>query len=83
MIEVVGCWPITAGTQFRSKPFHVSFVVNKMALGQVFGFLLLILFLQFHQYPSSSTFCSVPQSQTAEAWEPSEFNALSEIWSVE
>jgi hypothetical protein len=71
---------LSRGPSFDPKPVHVSFVVHKMAVGQVFGFSLSISFYQFHQYPSSSTFCSLPQRQTAEAWEPSEFNALSGIW---
>jgi hypothetical protein len=36
MAQVVSRWPLTAETRVRSRSVHVEFVVDKVALGQVF-----------------------------------------------
>ena len=36
MAEVVSHWPVTMEIQVQSKASHVRFVVDRVALGQVF-----------------------------------------------
>jgi hypothetical protein len=36
MAQAVSCWPLTAESGFAPRSIHVGFVVDKVALGQVF-----------------------------------------------
>jgi hypothetical protein len=36
MAQAVSCWPLTMEARVRARLIHVGFVVDKVALGQVF-----------------------------------------------
>jgi hypothetical protein len=36
MAQAVSCWPLTAEVRIRARVMHVGFIVDKVALGQVF-----------------------------------------------
>jgi hypothetical protein len=36
MAQAVSCWPLTAEVRIRARVIHVGFIVDKVALGQVF-----------------------------------------------
>jgi hypothetical protein len=57
---------------FDPRSVHATFVVDKVALGQVFLRVLRFILFFIHMFV-------LAEGQTGEAWEPSESNALTEI----